>query len=106
MRMHAYSQAMSSWSGAVLSMNQDHLWNAIRIAGCSDDRGAARVLRYRIVRVNPVVETVDCLGALVEPHGKTVDECAQATIRAIEDSCVVKTDAMLTVWSAKTIMHS
>ena len=74
-------------------MNQDHLRNSIRLAGAADDRGAARVLRLRVVRANPIVESIDMTGDIIEPHGKTVDACIGANWRALQGACTIRVGA-------------
>ena len=77
--------------GSVIDDHEQSLMRAsCRCAFSVDDADQTRIMRFRLVAANPVVQYRDIIGSVLRDAGHSIPDTANAIMEGIEQACVVR----------------
>ena len=75
--------------GSVLDeYDQRVIMRALRMSCSCDDADGTKVMKYRMVAANPVIQTHSCVAAVLRDMGHSVDDAVEAVMEGIRQSAV------------------
>lgn len=83
-------QCVHSMGSVILKGEQEFLRQSVRIAIAADDRDPDRLLRMRVVRANPTIQSKDITAAIIREHGSFAQDAADSIMDAIRFVCMVR----------------